>query len=131
MITVAALYDGVRAMWREHRRVAADRQELRSCDPESVAGIAGDLRLTVPELGMIVADGAGSRRLLERMMAAFRIDEREVRREYPAVVRDVEITCARCSAKKRCSRELAAGTAAANVDRFCPNADFLSVFGRD
>jgi hypothetical protein len=67
---------------------------------------------------------------MERMMAAFHLDCEAIERGAPGTLRDIEITCGCCSAKKRCSRELAAGSAARNAGRFCPNADILGALGR-
>ena len=124
------LYESLLARWREHRRKAAQLEELRLLGPDDAAGIASDLNLTLFELELAIASSAGSGGLMERMMEeAFHLDRPRLNREAPAALRAAEITCARCSAKKRCARELAAGTAARNIDLFCPNADFFSSVG--
>jgi hypothetical protein len=38
------------------------------------------------------------------------------------MMRDMQRLCTACSQKRRCKRELAAGTAATNYPGFCPNA---------
>ena len=67
---------------------------------------------------------------MEGMMAAFRVDSADLEEGSAALLREAQLTCARCSAKKRCARELAARTAYANADHFCPNADLFAIFGR-
>jgi hypothetical protein len=51
--------------------------------------------------------------------------------DYPGVLRDAEITCVQCRSKRRCFRELEAGTAAANLENLCPNADLFLIFADD
>jgi hypothetical protein len=65
------------------------------------------------------------------MMQALRINRRELEQDYPKVLRDAEMTCAQCRSKRRCFRELAAGTATANLENFCPNADLFLIFADD
>jgi hypothetical protein len=62
------------------------------------------------------------------MMKVLGVDRSELDQDYPRVLRDAEIACMRCRSKRRCFRELEAGTAAKNVERFCPNADLLMIF---
>lgn len=123
------LLDRIFAKWREEWRASAELEELRSLDPDDVSRIASELNLTAAELDSVVANGAGAKRLMERMIEAFHLDYGKLTQQTPASLRAAEITCSRCSAKKRCSRELAAGTAAVNADLFCPNADFFQAFG--
>lgn len=130
MHAIAVLLDGIRTRWRDHRRNVADWQELQSCDPCLVAGMASDLNLSANEFERVATHSAGSDRLMEGMMAAFRLDGADLEEGSPALLREAQLTCARCSAKKRCARELAAGTAFAHADNFCPNADLFAIFGR-
>jgi len=65
------------------------------------------------------------------MMQAFGVDRRELEQDYPRVLRDAEMTCERCPSKRRCFRELEAGTAAAHAEHFCPNADLFAIFADD
>lgn len=68
---------------------------------------------------------------IDRMMRAFHIDRHELEEDYPGVLRDVQATCLGCRSKRRCFRELENGTAVANAEHFCPNADVLMVFAND
>lgn len=74
---------------------------------------------------------AGYELRIERMMRAFRVDRRELEEDYTKILLDAEATCMRCRTKRRCLRELEAGTAVANAERFCPNADLMFMFGSD
>jgi hypothetical protein len=123
------LLDRFLARWREGWHAAAELEELQSLDPDEAARIASELNLTVAELESVAANGAGSQRLMERMMEAFHLNQQALAQQVPASLRLAEVTCSRCGAKKRCSRELASGTAAENAYLFCPNADFFRSFG--
>lgn len=65
---------------------------------------------------------------IDRVMKVLHIDRRELEKDYPKVLRQAELTCFRCKSKRRCLRELEAGTVAANVELFCPNADLFAIF---
>lgn len=123
------LLDRLLAKWREEWRAADELRELQSLDPEEIACIAGEFSLTPAQLESMIASSAGSQKLMERMIESFHLDPGILTWQAPAQLRAAEITCSRCSAKKRCARELAAGTAAENADLFCPNADFFHAFG--
>lgn len=109
--------------WRDYRAAVAELRELQDLDPDMVATIAAECGLSSGELREIVAHGSRADGLMERMMAAKGLEPERLRRELPAVMRDIEVLCARCVAKGRCARELEAGTAARNAADFCPNAD--------
>ena len=109
--------------WRDYRAAIADLRELADLDPDTVATIAAECGLSSGELREIVTHGSRSESLMERMMAAHGLEPDRLRQEMPAVMRDIELLCARCVTKGRCSRELEAGTAAQNAAGFCPNAD--------
>ena len=47
---------------------------------------------------------------LPKMLTALRIDQDDLARAEPLVLRDMERVCALCSQKRRCDRDLAAGT---------------------
>ena len=65
---------------------------------------------------------------LDRMIEVLGVDRSELEQDYPRILRDAGIACVRCRSKRRCFRELEAGTAAKNVEHFCPNADLLMIF---
>lgn len=116
------------ALWNSQQRARTALQELRSLNPEVAEELARDLNLSVNDFEGLVQNIAGSDRLMDAMMAAFSLDRAKLGQAGPATMRYAQLTCARCSAKKRCSRELVAGTARANADIFCPNADLFAFF---
>lgn len=74
-----------------------------------------DLRSIVPRLGDHSA-------LMDRMLRARGLEPATVRHAFSSVIRDMEVTCARCRESGACARELDAGTAAAHSHEFCGNA---------
>jgi hypothetical protein len=125
MTGVMAFLDGIRARWESHQCSVAAQRELNACDPELAAEMARDLNLSTNDFKTVVANSAGSEQLLDGMMVAFHLDRARLREETPGALREAQITCARCSAKQRCSRELAVSTAAMNAVHFCPNANLF------
>ena len=59
------------------------------------------------------------------MLEALGIDEAAIRRAEPALLYDMERICSFCNHKRQCHRELAAGTASANYEEYCGNADTI------
>jgi hypothetical protein len=78
-----------------------------------------------------VAGSTGPVQRIDRMMQLFGIDREELQRDYPKVLRDANMTCLYCKSKRRCLRELEAGTAIAHAEQFCPNADLFAIFADD
>jgi len=129
MSGIAAFFQAVRGKWHHHLRPAVHQRNLTSFGSAPIARSArDDLRTNAyqPRGG-----SAGSELRINRMMQAFRIDRRELEQDYPKVLQDAELTCARCRLKRECYRELEAGTAAANADHFCPNSDLFMIFAND
>jgi hypothetical protein len=119
MSVVSALFQAMRGrLHRPPRPKVSKTSRL----PLSVAPIPED-----PEE---LAD-PGCELRIERMMRAFHVNRHELEEDYTRILLDAEMTCLRCRAKRRCLRELQAGTAVANAEHFCPNADILFVFAND
>lgn len=111
------------ARWRDYRAAVAAVRELEETDPDTIAAIAAECGLTMREFREVVRNGSGAESLMARMMAAFDLDPVHLRATVPAMMREVEALCSRCTAKGRCARELGAGTAALHAGAFCPNAE--------
>ena len=56
------------------------------------------------------------------MLKALGIDEADLARTEPLLLRDMERVCTLCRHKRQCDRELAAGTATEHYEGYCPNA---------
>ena len=87
--------------------------------------IAHDLNLSVSELQALCARDGGSPELLRQRMAQLHLDRQAVKRAHPAVVRDMERTCALCAVDGKCSRDFRRGADPKGWAEYCPNAPTL------
>lgn len=105
--------------WLRHRR---DLSEVRRMDTTEFDRIAGDLRVSPGELDTLVRRGPHAADELPRLLKALGINEADLARTEPLVLRDMERVCAMCASKKQCDRDLAAGTSAEHYEGYCLNA---------
>ena len=87
--------------------------------------VARELNVTPADLEKLVRQGSQSANELPYILAALNIDEAALRRAEPALLRDMERVCSFCTHKRRCHRELAAGTAATNYVEYRENSDTM------
>ena len=66
---------------------------------------------------------------LPKMLTALRIDQDDLARAEPLVLRDMERVCALCSQKRRCDRDLAAGASAPHYQEYCANGPTIDGLG--
>jgi len=107
------------AAWLRHRR---EMREMQQLDRSEHDRIAEDLRISPSELDELVRQGPHAADELPRMLKALGIDEQTLARTQLMVLRDMERVCALCGHKPECDRDLDAGTAANNYERYCLNA---------
>ena len=88
--------------------------------------ILQELRLNGGDLHRLMTASADDALLLGRMMQALGLEAEEVARDLPAVMRDLERTCAACGSKSRCRHDLDSGEALASWAEYCPNKATLS-----
>src|SRR3954454_12764464 len=112
--------------WLKHRR---ELKEMREMDAASFDRIAGELRMSSADLEALVRRGPHAADELPKMLTALGIDQEDLARTEPLVLRDMERVCALCSQKHRCDRDPAAGTAAAHYDDYCANAPTIDGLG--
>jgi uncharacterized protein DUF6455 len=112
--------------WLKHRR---ELRELREIDAANFGQIASDLRLSSADLEALVRQGPHAADELPKMLTALGIDQDDLARTEPLVLRDMERVCSLCIHKHRCDRDLAAGTAAAHYPEYCGNADTIEGLG--
>ncbi|MEJ2378592.1 MAG: hypothetical protein P8Y71_25500 [Pseudolabrys sp.] len=111
------------AQWMSRYREAfATRSELANCSPEDVAGIARDLKIAPTQLASLARKGPDAAALLRRLLLALGVKPTELERGDPAVMRDLQRLCITCGYKRKCERDLAAGTLADEFRDYCPNA---------
>jgi hypothetical protein len=87
--------------------------------------VARELNVTPADLERLVRQGSQSAKELPYILTVLDIDEAALRRAEPALLRDMERVCSFCENKRHCRRELAAGTAPANYEEYCGNADAI------
>ena len=107
------------------RAYAARQDELSHLSRDDIAAMATDLGMTEADLRDVMPRGADNTLLMDCMIQARGLDPEVVRRSLTPLMRELELTCTRCTSTARCRRELAAGTAAARCHEFCHNADVM------
>ena len=107
------------ADWLRHRR---DLSEVRRMDTTEFDRIAGDLRVSPGELDTLVRRGPHAADELPKLLKVLGINEADLARTEPLVLRDMERVCAMCASKRQCDRDLAAGTSAEHYEGYCLNA---------
>lgn len=105
--------------------LAKHADEVALLDSGERERIASDLNLSVSELQTLCARDGRARHLLQKRMSQFHFDKDEIKRAYPAVVRDLEKVCALCESDAKCSRDFNRGTDPAVVSEYCPNTPTL------
>jgi hypothetical protein len=112
--------------WLKHRR---ELKEMNEMDAANFGRIASELRMSSTDLEALVRQGPHAADELPKMLAALGIDQEDLARTEPFVLRDMERVCSLCNHKRQCDRDLAAGTAAAHYEEYCGNADTIDGLG--
>ncbi len=118
----------LRRIWRS---LTGDRSYrelvgIRLWQPELAAELGRDVGVPLRDLEHLSRTSAKGVVLQHRMMRAFGLPLVGGSSKQLQSMREVSLNCAACIAKRRCERELSAGTAAANAVAFCPNAPIFS-----
>jgi hypothetical protein len=71
---------------------------------------------------MLVRKGPRAADLVRKVLSTLGIDARELERDDPATMRDLQRLCAMCADKRQCQYDLANGITARNFRDYCPNA---------
>ena len=111
------------ADWLKHRR---ELSEVRQMDRSDFERIASDLRVSPGELDTLVDRGPHAADELPKLLKALGIDQADLARTEPMVLRDMERVCALCHHKRECDRDLAAGTSAGHYEGYCLNAPTIN-----
>jgi transcriptional regulator with XRE-family HTH domain len=112
--------------WLKHRR---GLREMSQIDAFNFGQIAGELRMSSADLEALVRRGPHAGDELPKMLSALGIDQDDLARTEPLVLRDMERVCAMCGQKRRCERDLAGGTSAAHYQEYCANAPTIDSLG--
>ena len=113
-----SLMGSLKEKWKNFWRKRAAVNELANCDPSEVARIAGDLGVSATELRFLAASDKGAADLLKRRLQTLRIDPTSV---DSAVMRDLQLHCAKCDSKKLCAHELEDKPPIPSWPIYCPN----------
>ena len=115
------------AAWLKHRR---ELNETRQMDRTDFDRIASELRVSPGDLNELVRQGPHAADELPKLLRALGIDQADLVRTEPLVLRDMERVCTLCHHKRQCDRDLAAGTSAEQYEGYCPNAPTIDGLGQ-
>ena len=104
--------------WKNFWEKRAAINELANCDPSEVARIAEDLGVSATDLRFLAASDKGVADLLKCRLQELRIDPTNI---DPAVMRDLQLHCARCNSKQLCAHELEDKPPIQTWPLYCPN----------
>jgi uncharacterized protein YjiS (DUF1127 family) len=104
---------------------ASRDNELAALSRADLHYLAADLGITEADVLEVVPKLTDHSELMDRMLRARGVDPAAVRRSFGALMRDMEVTCARCRDSRVCRRELESGTAATYCHDFCANAEAM------
>ena len=83
--------------------------------------IAVDAGVTLPELEAVRHKGAAAAYPMYRRLASLGLDEKQIAREEPAVLNDLQRVCSVCVDKRTCLHELKADPGGKHWQDYCPN----------
>ena len=112
--------------WRTRSELA----DLECCGSAEVDRVARDLGISASELRTLASYGPNAAELLNRRMAALRIDPDRVGTLDPFTLRDLQRLCTTCRSRRQCARDLADPSAAESRQDwqdYCPNAATLNM----
>ncbi len=104
--------------------------ELRRLNTGDFRRIAGELRVTPGDMNALVRRGPHAADELPKLLKALGIDDKDVVRTEPQVLRDMERVCALCQQKGRCDRDLATGRSAERYKEYCLNVSTIEGLGQ-
>jgi uncharacterized protein YjiS (DUF1127 family) len=108
--------------WKERRSAVA---ELDRFEPGDMTHLAHDLGVSASDLRTLAGRWPDSADLLRRRMAAVGLDEDQIARSEPQVLRDLERVCSECADKSRCRHELDDNGDNPAWRDYCPNVSTL------
>jgi hypothetical protein len=112
--------------WRNWRRRRVALAEVAALDSHARERIAQDSGLSADDLPKLVSSGPDAADLLDRRLEALHLDRDELKRNEPAVLRDLQRLCSFCESKGRCMRDLARDPDNPGWVGYCPNAPTLT-----
>lgn len=101
-------------------------RELRELNGGDFARVARDVGVPCGELDNFVRLGQHASDELPKLLTAVGVDQSELARTEPALMRDMVRVCAACQHSTRCNRDLETGTIAQHYTEYCGNAPVIS-----
>ena len=108
--------------WLNHWR---ELNELRQMNTANFDRIANDLRVSPDVLEMLARQGPHAADELPRLLKSLDIDEADLARSQPLLLRDMQRVCTVCASKRQCDRDLAAGSSAVHYEEYCLNSSSI------
>jgi hypothetical protein len=108
--------------WRRRR---SDIREMRELDSREFAKIARELNVQPTDLDTFVHQGPHAADELPGLLELLGIDTDLLAKTEPLVLRDMTRVCTSCQHKRRCNRDLAAGTSAQHHAEYCLSASTI------
>lgn len=112
--------------WLRHVRERDDDARL---DARTFGDISRDLRLPRGELDTLMRMSSHSADELPKLLKVLGLDEAELIRTEPGVMRDMERVCSQCVRKAQCNNDIETGAAAADFGDYCSNAPTIQALG--
>jgi hypothetical protein len=122
-IAIESLLGRVRDWWSR-------QNELSSLDSKELERVAGELGMSAGTLEDLVARSPDSAARLYERVRALGLSETDVEQAAQGVLRDLQRTCACCSEKGRCEKDLPDRPDSAVWKSYCSNAATLDAFAR-
>jgi hypothetical protein len=124
---VAAPAESIVARWRAWWR---KQHELADLPRDELQRLASDFGMASRDLEDLVAKGPHAADLLHQRLAALNLTRSDVERIARGLMRDLERTCACCSDKAECKKDLATQPDDPAWKAYCPNAASLDALLR-
>jgi hypothetical protein len=105
---------------------ASEAEVIATMDERMISEIARDCSISPQDLVRLARAGPEAADEMLAMMRHLGIDPVEVLLQHPALFRDMQLRCAKCSAKSRCRRDLSNSNAGKQFGHYCGNSDELN-----
>jgi hypothetical protein len=108
--------------WLQRRR---DIREMRELDSSEFAKVARELNVATADLDTLVHQGPRAADELSTLLTLLGVDKEALAKKQPLVLRDMTRVCASCQQKRRCDRDLGAGSSAQHYAEYCVNTPVI------
>ena len=109
---------------RRRRRIAVS--EIQALDPDIRAGVLAESGLSLDEFRAAIRAPFFSKDLLAAALGSMGIGPDAFRSPNGSWYRDMQLTCLRCHARKRCWKDIASRRFISRHQDYCLNADSLA-----